>query len=318
MCVCVCVSITLSVNSPTTGQTHQRIFTVDSLKDAYLRKDVPFGGLDDEQSHYGSKVPKKPIFGAWIGISSQIYDKFRLTWNLTGSCGQQQRLRGWSHMVVKQFQDGRRQPFWKSLYRYISTEKSSDFDEILYTAADFELDERHVIKNKKSYIGQTSSSIERISCFFWKLAQTRTPDLIPSWGGVLTPTDPRLGYDGSSWVVNRTNTSSLRHLRQTDLWRQRYSCLHIKGAQVQRHTDRGTKGHGTKGHRHKATRQKATETKGHGIKGHRTQRKDATELSTCARTTTSGFKNSGTNYTLCFSCACELLNDSNCRQVSPC
>jgi len=31
---------------------------------------------------------------------------------------------------------------------YIS-EKSSDFDEILYTAADFELDKRHVIKNEK-------------------------------------------------------------------------------------------------------------------------------------------------------------------------
>jgi len=46
-CVCVCVSVTLSVNSPT-GQTPRRIFTVDSLKDADLRKDVPFGGLDDE------------------------------------------------------------------------------------------------------------------------------------------------------------------------------------------------------------------------------------------------------------------------------
>ena len=36
--------------------------------------------------------------------------------------------------------------------RYIAishSEKSSDFDEILYTAADFELDERHVIKNEK-------------------------------------------------------------------------------------------------------------------------------------------------------------------------
>jgi len=41
-CMCVCVSVTLSVNSPT-GQTPQRIFTVDSLKDADLRKDVPFG-----------------------------------------------------------------------------------------------------------------------------------------------------------------------------------------------------------------------------------------------------------------------------------
>jgi len=47
MCVSVCVSVTPSVNSPT-GQTPQRIFTVDSLKDADLRKDVPFGGLDDE------------------------------------------------------------------------------------------------------------------------------------------------------------------------------------------------------------------------------------------------------------------------------
>jgi len=42
LCVYVCVSVTLSVNSPT-GQTPQRIFTVDSLKDADLRKDVPFG-----------------------------------------------------------------------------------------------------------------------------------------------------------------------------------------------------------------------------------------------------------------------------------
>ena len=46
-CVCVCVSVTLSVNSPT-GQTPQRHFTVDSTKDAHLRKDVPFAGLDNE------------------------------------------------------------------------------------------------------------------------------------------------------------------------------------------------------------------------------------------------------------------------------
>jgi len=47
VCVSVSVSITLSVNSPT-GQTPQRIFTVDSLKDTDLRRDVPFWGLDDE------------------------------------------------------------------------------------------------------------------------------------------------------------------------------------------------------------------------------------------------------------------------------
>jgi len=38
--VCVCVSVTLSVNSPT-GQTPQRIFTVDSLKDADLQGCAP-------------------------------------------------------------------------------------------------------------------------------------------------------------------------------------------------------------------------------------------------------------------------------------
>ena len=47
VCVCVGVSVTLSVNSPT-DQTPQRIFTADSLKDADLRKDVPFWSLDDE------------------------------------------------------------------------------------------------------------------------------------------------------------------------------------------------------------------------------------------------------------------------------
>ena len=36
-----------AVNSPT-GQTLQRMSAADSLKDADLRKDVPFGGLDDE------------------------------------------------------------------------------------------------------------------------------------------------------------------------------------------------------------------------------------------------------------------------------
>jgi len=49
--VCVRVSVTLSVSSPT-GQTPQRIFTANSLKDAYLRNDVPFffggGWFDDE------------------------------------------------------------------------------------------------------------------------------------------------------------------------------------------------------------------------------------------------------------------------------
>ena len=56
------MSVTLSVNSPT-GQTPQQIFTVDSLKDADLRKDVPFGGLGDEQSHLWVQSPQNPYFG---------------------------------------------------------------------------------------------------------------------------------------------------------------------------------------------------------------------------------------------------------------
>ena len=41
---------------------------------------------------------------------------------------------------------------------YLS-EKSSDFDEMLYIAADFELDKRHVVKNKKLH--WTDSEFDR-------------------------------------------------------------------------------------------------------------------------------------------------------------
>jgi len=41
--------------------------------------------------------------------------------------------------------DGRH---FENRYIAISQQKLLDFDEILYTAADFELDERHMIKNK--------------------------------------------------------------------------------------------------------------------------------------------------------------------------
>ena len=104
---------------------------------------------------YGSKVAQNFHFGVLnrhfkpnirkIQIASDMC--IRLTWNLTCSCSQQQRLRGLSCMVVKQFQDGRRPPFWKLIWPYLS-EKLSDFDEILYTAAYFELVERHEIKNE--------------------------------------------------------------------------------------------------------------------------------------------------------------------------
>jgi len=50
-------------------------------------------------------------------------------------------------MVVKQFQDGGRTPFWKSIYRHISVKNHPI--SMKFCAADFELDERHVIKNEK-------------------------------------------------------------------------------------------------------------------------------------------------------------------------
>jgi len=81
-----------------------------------------------------------------IAISSDMC--ITLTWNLTGSCGQQQ-----TSWVVSY--GGKTIPRWRTaailkidISPYLC-EKSSDFHEILYTAADFELDERHPIKHEK-------------------------------------------------------------------------------------------------------------------------------------------------------------------------
>ena len=65
--------------------------------------------------------------------------------------------------------DGKTIPRWRTasilkivISPYLS-EKSYDFDEILYTAANFELDERHVIENEKVALDRLPSSTERIS-----------------------------------------------------------------------------------------------------------------------------------------------------------
>ena len=106
----------------------------------------------------GPKVPNNAHFGCLnrhfkpnmrkiqIAISSNLF--IRLTWNLTDSCGQQQ-----TSWVVSY--GGKTIPRWRTaailkidISPYLC-EKSFDFHEILYTAADFELDERHVIKNEK-------------------------------------------------------------------------------------------------------------------------------------------------------------------------
>ena len=45
-----------------TGQTRGWIFTRDSSKDVKLRKDVPFGGLNDVSLNFGGKTLKKLKF----------------------------------------------------------------------------------------------------------------------------------------------------------------------------------------------------------------------------------------------------------------
>jgi len=76
-----------------------------------------FGGLN---RHFKPNMRK-----IQIAISSDLC--IRLRWNLTGSYGQPQRLRGWSRMVVKLFQDGGRLLFWKSIYRHISAKNHQIF-----------------------------------------------------------------------------------------------------------------------------------------------------------------------------------------------
>jgi len=124
LCVSVCVSVTLSVNSPT-GQTPQRIFTVDRQTRIYARMCL-------------------------LGVL--MMNNHRQLWSATET--------SW---VVSY--DGKTIPRWRraailkiDISPYLS-EKSSDFDEILYTAADFELDKRHVIENEKVALDR------RISCF---------------------------------------------------------------------------------------------------------------------------------------------------------
>ena len=68
-CVCVCVSVCVCVCVRHTfcqlaySQTLQRVFTVDSLKDADLRNDVPLRVSIMKNHIYGSKVPQNPHFG---------------------------------------------------------------------------------------------------------------------------------------------------------------------------------------------------------------------------------------------------------------
>jgi len=76
VCLSLCMSVTLSVNSPT-GQTPQRIFTVDSLKDGIYARMCLLGSRWWIITLRCPKSPKTPILRARIGISSQICEKFK-------------------------------------------------------------------------------------------------------------------------------------------------------------------------------------------------------------------------------------------------
>ena len=102
---------------------------------------------------------------------------------------------------------------------YLS-EKWSDFDEILYTPTDIELDKRHVIKNlKKSCIGHTPSSTERISCYIIKLVHKyRKTNEIHSYRNTKTNKN---NVNGASlgrtvqWVEHNCSAITCDYVQQT-------------------------------------------------------------------------------------------------------
>jgi len=81
--------------------------------------------------------------------------------DMTGSCGQQQRLRGWSRMAVKQFQDGGRPPF-KNRYIAIAQWKIIRFWWNFVHSSRFWIGWTSRDQKWKSCIEQTSSSTEGI------------------------------------------------------------------------------------------------------------------------------------------------------------
>jgi len=103
---------------------------------------------------YGFKVPQNPHFG---GLNRHFKPNmqiiFRYVYQIYMKFDRQLRPATESSWVVSY--GGKTIPRWRTaailkivISPYLS-EKSFDFDDILYTAADFELDERHMIKNEK-------------------------------------------------------------------------------------------------------------------------------------------------------------------------
>ena len=86
---------------------------------------------------------------------------------------------------------GKTFPIWQTaailkidISPYLS-EKSSDSDEILYTAANFELDKRHGIKNENVALDRLPSSTERISCSGMRLSETAKDAQHRGWAVII-------------------------------------------------------------------------------------------------------------------------------------
>jgi len=125
---------------------------------------ITFRGPKSQTPHFGGLIrhfkPNMPKIQ--IAISSDLC--IRLTWNLTGSCGQQQRLRGWSHMAVNnsKMADGCHFENWYiaiSQWKIIRCSWNFVHSSIFWsgwTPRD---------QKWKSCIGQTASLTQRISCW---------------------------------------------------------------------------------------------------------------------------------------------------------
>ena len=137
------------------------------------------GVLIVNKSHLGvQSPPKTPFWGPdfkpnmrkiQIAVSSDLC--ITLTWNLTGSCDQQQRLRGWSRMVVKhsKIADG---CHFENRYIAITQWKIIGFSWDLVHSSRFLTGwtSRCTCSKWKSCIGQTPSSTERISCLVRRIS----------------------------------------------------------------------------------------------------------------------------------------------------
>ena len=159
MCVCVCVRVSVTLSCQLTYRLDPSTdFYIWWLKRREFMQGCAFWGSWWWIITLGVQNPPKPPF--W-GLNSHFKPNMRniqtaisldlcirLTWNLTGSCGQKQ-----TSWVVSY--GGKTIPRWRTaailkidISQYLN-KKSADFDEILYTATDFDLDERHMIKYEK-------------------------------------------------------------------------------------------------------------------------------------------------------------------------